>query len=136
MTRTKSGANTEGKDAHWIEWLTGVTSTVLVITLIGWIGFEAATRSPTPPQLSANVLATEKLATGYRVEFEVRNDANTTAAGVVVRGEIRENGNAVEDAEITFDYVPAKSQASGFLMFETDPTGRDMSIRPIGFTDP
>lgn len=136
MTSTKSGTHTEGKDPHWIEWLTGIVSALLVITLIGWIALEAATRSATPPQLSTRILGTEKLASGYRVDFEILNDANTTAAAVVVRGEVRENGSAIEDAEITFDYVPANSQASGALMFETDPTGRDLSLRPTGFTDP
>ena len=136
MTSTKSGTHTEGKDAHWIEWLTGVVSALLVTGLIAWIAFEAATRENTPPDLSIRILSTEKFASGYRVDFEIVNAASTTAAGVGVRGEIRENGAVIDDAEITFDYVPAEAQAGGALMFATDPAGRDLSIRAIGFTDP
>ena len=136
MTTTKSRSHTESDDPHWIEWLTGLVSAALVIALIGWVGYEAATGSETPPDLTVEQGKVENVSDGYRVQFAIRNSAPTTAAAVVVRGEIRDRDTVVEDAEISFDYVPAQSQARGALFFETDPSGKAVTVRAVGYTDP
>lgn len=136
MTRTHGKGHTERHDPHWVEWLTGIASAIIVAGLTGWLAFEAATRSGEPPALSIVTGEVTRSDQGFRVMFEIRNLAPTTAAAVTVAGEVRDDGRVVERAEVTFDYVPAESKVDGALIFETDPDGRDLVVRPTGFTDP
>ena len=136
MTRTSKSQHTEKQDPHWIEWLTGIVSAILVAAILGWIGFEAITRGSEPPALSIRIAGQTEINGLFRVSFEIGNSAPTTAAAVTVVGELRQGERVVETAEVQFDYVPAESQAEGALFFANDPRANALSIRPTGFTDP
>ena len=45
MTRSENKVHRERHDPHWVEWMTGVTSGVLVIALMLWVAYEAVTES-------------------------------------------------------------------------------------------
>lgn len=135
MTTISNNRNTEHGEPHWVEWATGLVSLVLVAGIITWVGYEAVTRSGERPRLSVSAIAVSD-ASGHQVDFKVTNAATTTAAAVVVRGEIIENGEPVETIDVTFDYVPAQSGADGTLIFAEPPGGREVRIRAVGFTDP
>ncbi|MGE7368745.1 TIGR02588 family protein [Neorhizobium sp. NPDC001467] len=135
MSKAK-GRQTETNDPHWIEWTTGTVSCILVGSMIGWIAWQAITATEEPPLLSATVTRIEKERDLFRVEFELGNASPTTAAAVTVMGEIGEAAQTVESAEVTFDYVPAQSKARGAMLFRTDPAGRDLRIKPAGYTEP
>lgn len=128
--------HTESSDPHWIEWISGISSCVLVGAMIGWIAWQAITANDEPPQLSTTITQVRKSGSTFRVEFDIVNSAPVTAAGVTVMGEIIDATAAVETAEVTFDYVPAQSKSRGALLFSTDPEGRDLRVRPSGYTEP
>lgn len=136
MTITARGRHTETQEPHWIEWATGVVSALVVLAMIAWVGWEALRKDGLPPEFSIAVTGRTPVEGGYRVEFEITNKATTTAAAVVVRGEILDGGDAIEDADVTFDYVPAESKSSGAMLFSRDPGAREVRIRAIGYTDP
>lgn len=136
MTTTTKGKHTELDEPHWAEWVTGIVSALLVLFILSWIAVEAFTYSAQPPNLEVAQVSQVPAGGGYRVTFQISNRSNTTAAAVVVRGELRERGEVVEEAEVTFDYVPAQSLTRGAVLFATDPAGRDLTLRAIGFTDP
>lgn len=136
MTRSEQGRHRESHDPHWIEWLTGLVSALLIAGMLGWIGWEAFTREATPPDLSIVVLATEKTGAGYRVTFDIANSATTTAAAVTVIGRLTEGEKIVDENHVIFDYVAAESKSTGALLFANDPAGRRVEIRAAGYTDP
>jgi uncharacterized protein (TIGR02588 family) len=136
MTKTEQGRHRERHDPHWIEWLTGLVSAVLISGMLGWLGWEAFTREGTPPDLSITVLTTEKATTGHRVTFDIYNTATTTAAAVTVIGRLTEGERVIEENHVIFDYVAAESKATGAILFQADPAGRTLDIRPAGYTDP
>jgi uncharacterized protein (TIGR02588 family) len=136
MTRSDRHGHTERHNPHWIEWLTGVVSALLVSALIGWIAYEAFTRKAIAPELSASILTTEPSAGGFRVTFEIANAATTTAAAVTVVGRLKGGEDVIEESTVTVDYVPAESRVLGALIFENDPGGRQIDIRATGYTDP
>ncbi len=136
MTHSKDGSHQERHDPHWIEWLTGLVSAVLIAGMLGWVGWEAFTRKATPPDISIHVLATEKAGDGYRVAFDIANTATTTAAAVSVTGRLMEGTQVVEEHNVIFDYVAAESKSSGAILFAGDPAGRRVEIRAGGYTDP
>ena len=136
MTKSEQGRHRERHDPHWIEWLTGAVSALLVAAMIGWVGWQAMTRTASPPDLFIAIAATGKAAAGYRVAFDIRNAGTTTAAAVTVVGTLADGRTVIEEAQVTFDYVAAESTASGALLFARDPANHRLDIRPVGYTAP
>ncbi|MFN7101666.1 MAG: TIGR02588 family protein [Pseudorhizobium sp.] len=136
MTVSSKNKNVEASKPDWLEWTTGTVSALLVVGIIGWIAGQAILNEETPPEFRPEILSTQQVAGGFRVDFEIFNDGSTTAATVEVRGEIMEGGSPVGEAQVTFDYVPGKSSATGALLFVENPAGRDIRIRAIGYTEP
>lgn len=136
MTRSTHSQNATRPRPHWIEWLTGVIATLMVLAIIGWTLFEAATTTDRPPELSTHVLSVESVASGWRVMIEVRNDGDQAAAAVEVKAALLNGTTAVEEAQTTFDYVAARSSSRGGLIFTQDPAGFRLEVAPSGFTEP
>ena len=70
------------------EWIAAAAAAVLVGAAVATL-LIAGRRGRTPPLLSVRVEGTEPAGPYFRVRFAVRNDGGTTAADVVVRGEVQ-----------------------------------------------
>ena len=88
MSPTHRPRHTEADDPHWMEWLTGLVSAALIATLIGYVGWNALTEQMEPPEFAIEATGMERMTGGYRITFDIENRANSTAAAVVVRGEL------------------------------------------------
>lgn len=128
--------HTEAENPHWMEWLTGLVSAALVATLIGYVGWNAATEEMVPPEFAIEATGMARVTGGYRITFDIENRANTTAAAVIVRGELKRADESLETVDVTFDYVPGESQSSGAILFDTDPGSAQLTLRAIGYSDP
>ena len=136
MTTTSKRRHTEAIQPHWLEWVTGTIAALLVLAMIAWVAKEAMLGEDTAPSFVVRQLSTTAVDGGHRVELEITNQGTTTAAAVVVRAEIANADGSADEAEVTFDYVPGNSRATGGVFFSQDPAGRDISLRAIGYTDP
>ena len=128
--------HTEADDPHWMEWVTGLVSALLIATLIGYVGWNALTEELKPPEFAIEATGMERVTGGYRITFDIENRANATAAAVIVRGELLRGEESVETVDVTFDYVPGESQSSGAILFTTDPGSARLTLRAVGYTDP
>jgi uncharacterized protein (TIGR02588 family) len=135
-TPSNSGKHGKQPRPHWIEWLTGLVSTLMVLAMTGWILFEAASTADRPPELSAHVLSVDRAESGWRVMIEVRNQGDQAAAAVDVKASLLDGETEVEQAETTFDYVAAESTTRGGLYFTRDPARFRLQVVPSGFTEP
>ena len=122
----------ETGETHWIEWLTGGISALLVAALLGWLAYDALRYTPAAPAFAVSVLAVTPETEGFRVAFEVRNTALSAAASVVVRGELADG----ESADVTFDYVAAQSRETGAFFFHDDPRGGGLRLAVAGYAKP
>jgi uncharacterized protein (TIGR02588 family) len=136
MTEISRSRHSESGDPHWVEWVAGIISAVLVIGMIAWVGYEAWVQENQPPSFRVEITGKGPVTDGYRIEFDIANLAARTAATVTVRGEIRDGGQKVENADVVIDYVPAQSKSSGALIFSDDPGARELRIRAVGYSDP
>lgn len=134
MTRSEQGRHRERHDPHWIEWLTGIVSALLVAGLLGFVGWQAFTREATPPDLSVTVLAAEKTTAGHRIAFDIYNTATTTAAAVTVIGRLAEGDRLLEENHVVFDYVAANrkrpAQSSSRTTLPVAPSPSDRPVTP------
>ena len=117
------------------EWVAAAAADALVVAAVVTL-LVAGRHERTPPRLSVRVEAAEPAGAYFRVRFAVRNDGGTTAAEVVVRGEVQDASRTTETAEVTFDYVPDGSERRGALLFTTDPRTAHLAVRALGYREP
>ncbi|MBV2184824.1 MAG: TIGR02588 family protein [Rhizobium sp.] len=136
MSPTHRPRHTEADNPHWMEWLTGLASAALIATLIGYVGWNAMTEDMQPPEFAIEATGMERVSGGYRITFDIENRANSTAAAVIVRGELKKGDESLETVDVTFDYVPGESQSSGAILFTADPGNAQLTLRAIAYSDP
>lgn len=68
--------------------------------------------------------------------FVARNSGSRAAAAVHAEARLVRNGELVEQARATLDYVPATSQKEGGFWFENDPRLGELSLRVSGYEAP
>lgn len=136
MTEISRRPHSEKEVPHWVEWAVGIVSAILIALIIGWVGFDALTEKDQSPAFKTVITRQEPIEGGFRVEFDIENSSNRTAAAVVVRGEVRDGDRVIEAAEATIDYVPRQSKASGAIIFFSNPDQRQVRIRSVAYSDP
>ncbi|HEV7436788.1 MAG TPA: hypothetical protein VGO22_18265, partial [Pseudorhizobium sp.] len=77
MTVTSKSKSIEAAEPHWLEWLVGVVSALLIIAMTGWIAGEAVLHQETAPEFRAEILAMQVVRVGFRVEFEIFNEGTS-----------------------------------------------------------
>lgn len=135
----KNGTNNRRvkRNAHWIEWVVGGICTLLVSALTLWIAYHAVVDAGGTPQLGIEITQTKTNADGtHMVAFVIRNTGTQTAAAVPVIGALKDGDKVIETREITFDYVPAQSSATGTILFKADPASYRLEIGASGYADP
>lgn len=137
MSESRRGeAKGGGEGTSPLEWLVAALSALLVLGTIAFL-LHAALGSPaTPPRITIQVDSVVRAGPGWLVEFRARNDGETTAAGLVVEGELRAGTGPVEKSQVTIDYVPARGVRRGGLFFTEDPRRHRLRIRPLGYDRP
>ena len=126
-----------GETPLW-ELLAGVVGLLLVLGVLGVLLYEAS-RPQTAASIVTEVLSIAQQPSGYVVTFEAANEGRTTAASVLLQGELYDPATSdepVETAEVTFDYIPDRSARTGAFVFEHDPRQRELRILVKGFMDP
>ena len=118
------------------EWVAAALSAVLVIATVGTLAYDAVGEPSGPPLVEVRVERTVATGSGYLVEFRATNRGYSTAAGVVVEGELRGDSGSVERSQATLDYVPAEGSRQGGLFFSRDPARYLLEVRPLGYTRP
>ncbi|CUX68194.1 conserved hypothetical protein [Agrobacterium tumefaciens str. Kerr 14] len=136
MTEISRRPHSEKEDPHWVEWAVGIVSSLLVLTIMGWVGLEAITEEDQSPSFRTAIVRKNAIESGFRLEFEIENLSTRTAAAVVVRGEARDGDTVIESAEATIDYVPAQSKSSGAIIFSADPGEKAVWVGAVGYSDP
>ncbi|HET6777689.1 MAG TPA: hypothetical protein VFH26_02255, partial [Gemmatimonadales bacterium] len=102
------------------EWIVAIASGALVLALLGFLVYEGVSSPGTPPAVSIEVDSIQKAGPGYLVLFRARNGGRTTAAEVLIEGELEADSGTVERSETTIDYVPAGGEQRGGLYFNRD----------------
>lgn len=125
-----------GSAVRPIELAIGVLSGLVVLGVLGLLGYQGVAVRDAPPDLHSAVVRVEGQRPPYVVQVRVRNDGGETAQGVQIAGELTRDGRTVEQASATVRYLPPNSQRSVSLLFTTDPGTADVSVKAAGYTRP
>jgi uncharacterized protein (TIGR02588 family) len=118
------------------EWIVAISSAALVLGVLGFLIYDGVRSPGTPPNVTIEIDSIQSAGPGYLVLFRARNGGNSTAAGVVVVGELEADSGRVESSETTIDYVPAQGEQGGGLYFARDPRRLRLRLRAQGYRDP
>jgi uncharacterized protein (TIGR02588 family) len=118
------------------EWIVAAVSAALVLGVLGFLIYDGVRHPATPPDVTIEVDSIQQAGAGYLVLFRARNRGRSTAAEVLVRGELQADTGAVETSETLLDYVPGGGDQQGGLYFAHDPRQLRLRLRAHGFREP
>jgi uncharacterized protein (TIGR02588 family) len=119
-----------------LEWSVAALSALIVAAMIGFLAVQAMGAQGAKPDPVAQVTEIVRITDGFRVEIAAINRGRATAANVTFRAELRRDGTTAETAEVTFDFLPARSQREGAVIFALDPGHFEVVLQAESYTKP
>jgi uncharacterized protein (TIGR02588 family) len=139
MAEEKKKPNTEDyskEPPSPLEWLFAAIGLLVVVGAIGFLVYRGATKGDTPPVIKIEVESITPSGENYLVNFRVSNTGDTTAAALMIEGELKNGDKIEETSDISMAYLPAKSVRRGGLFFTKDPHQFELKIRAKGYEQP
>lgn len=133
-TRKAESKRAAASDAPLLEWIAAGVGLVLAMTAISFTLWDALFGVEGPPAIEVRLTRVTPTGHGYVAEFDAINHGGEPAAQVQIEG-IASGAAGPEAANVTIDYIPEQSRASGGLVFEQDPRAGSLKLRAKGFAD-
>lgn len=130
------GASARRSRTPAAEWAVAALGALLVFSAVGVMLFQALTQPNTPPRLEVTVDSIVDTGSGYLAQVRVRNRGQSTAAQLLIEGQLNSDTGSVETAQATISYVPAQSIRRAGLLFSRDPREFRLEVAPKGFDLP
>ncbi|MCI2240003.1 hypothetical protein MO973_36385 [Paenibacillus sp. TRM 82003] len=118
-----------------LEWALGAAGAALVLTLLGFLGYQGTARDH-GPRLQVRVVDVQRTPAGFATTVDVLNEGGGTARSVQLSGEVTSGGTTLSQANATVPYVPPQSHRRAVLVFGTDPSRGEVRVRAVGYTVP
>ena len=133
--QNEAKAHPEQATSKW-EWVAAALGGLIVSATVGYMTYFGISHPEGPPNPVVEHIGTSAAEHGYLVRFRVHNAGNSTAAGLLIRGELIENGEVQADSEATIDYLPQLSEREGGLFFTQNPEGLELKLSARGYAAP
>ncbi|HXE57089.1 MAG TPA: hypothetical protein VNK43_03750 [Gemmatimonadales bacterium] len=117
------------------ERIAAVLGFAFLVVAVGYFLRGGLATDDSPPDVAVTVDSILPQRDGFLVEIRAFNRGGAAAAAVTVEGVLR-TGSGEERAETTFDFVPARSERAGGLVFRTDPRRGELELRVLGYSAP
>jgi uncharacterized protein (TIGR02588 family) len=118
------------------EWAFGIVGFMLVAATVVFLAYHAIVGEGGPPDIALRVETVTALESGYLVAFSATNSGGLAAGSVTVQGQLRSDSATLETSEMTFQYLPARSERKGGLYFSRDPRRHTIVLSARGYEKP
>ncbi len=122
-------------EKNWLEWSVFGISALLVLGMLGYLVYNGATSTSSPPLLSVSVGQGEQHGAQYLVPITVSNAGSQTAEAVQVTLTLT-GTQPSEVSSVQLNYVPRGSQRQAWVTFHSDPHSGSIEARIEGFAQP
>jgi uncharacterized protein (TIGR02588 family) len=119
-----------------LEWAIAALGAMLLAALLLYLAYFAVSYRETAPAVSVEALSVAPAGAGYLVRYRVVNEANGTAAGLQVMGQLRRGDETIEEREAVIDYLPPFSAREGGFYFSQDPGSYELVLSLGGYSKP
>lgn len=137
MAESGDGGGAERQRVAPLEWFAAGLGSILTLAMLGIVVWHMLVE-PEEQYPAVTVDAQDHQTAGslHVVAIVARNHSPATAANVVIEGTLLDEGDIVEQAHTTLDYVPGSSMRRGGLFFTRDPRLHELRLRALGYADP
>jgi uncharacterized protein (TIGR02588 family) len=138
MDKVETQNQREGRDIkNWLEWTVFGLSLILVLSILGYLGYKVYHHTEVPPEIHTQVWPSPSEQMPNRYQVVVENKGGTSAEEVRVAVSIRRGGQELEKAELDVAFVPQESKREGWVVFEHAPAQSDSVVaRVVSFEKP
>ena len=119
-----------------LEWVFAAVGLLVVVVALGFLVYRGATKGDTPPAIKIEVVSVTRAGENYLVNFRVTNTGDTTAAALMLEGELKNGEKSEETSDVTLTYLPAHSMRQGGLFFTKNPNEYQLKLRAKGYEQP
>lgn len=124
-------------EKNWLEWLVFAISLVLVVGTLGYLVYDVATLSDTPPNIEFAIGKPIPQSNYFLVPVTVTNRGDETAEAVQIEVVLESGGKPQESGEMEIAFLPRQSTREGWVTFQTNPQTVDqIRARVLGFEQP
>ena len=122
---------------NWLEWAIFGLSLVLVLSVLAYLAYDAATMRDTPPSIEVRTGTPQQHPHHFTIPVTITNHGDETAEGVLIEVVLENGGEQKERAEFTVAFLPRRSTREGWVAFKTDPhTAERIIARVLGYEKP
>jgi len=119
---------------NWFEWVVFGVSLLLTAATLGYLVYDGATISEAPPAIQVHLGAAVERGEQFVVPVTLINREGQTAEGVKV--EVTLAGDVEERSEFVVAFLPRGATRQGWVAFNRDPRGSQMTARVVGYEEP
>lgn len=127
---------TSAGDTPWLEWAVGAAGALFFLAIAAVLLSSALRGAEAPPSIETRVERIVAVADGFAVEIIAVNQGEVTAAQTRLVATLEQPGGEREERELTFDYLPPRSERRGGFFFTEDPRIGALTIEADGYVDP
>lgn len=128
--------NRDGEKYNIAEKIGFAIGLLVSVALVGYLVFQISQKKKIPPQLQVSSSYKAALEP-YTFQIRVENKGEETAKSVNLRFSLYQNGQSVETASMSIDYVPVKSSEIGWVVFYRErKQGDSLVVSSITFLKP
>lgn len=122
---------------NWFEWGVFSLASLLVLSVVGFLIYEASTAPVRRPAIEVHLGEAEAVADHFAIPVTVFNGGSQTAEAVNVQVVLTRQDGSEEQADFQIQFVPRRATRRGRVTFETDPnTAKRIAARAVGFQVP
>lgn len=127
----------EGENATPLsEWIAAAIGLVVVLATLACLAWLAIDERDGTVQPVVHVGAIERQGDRHHVRLQVENVGAAGAAALRVKARLRRGDSVVEEAEVEFDHVPARSSRKAGVFFHEDPRGLGLEVSVESYREP
>ena len=108
-------------EKNWLEWLVFAVSLLILVGFVGLLAYLIFDSEDRPAEVTVELGAARQTASGFLVPVLVRNGGDRTAEEVRVVVTLESGGQPPDERELTFAFLPRRSEREGVVVFERDP---------------
>ena len=123
-------------EKNWLEWIVFGVSLALVAGTLGYLFYDGATATETPPSIQVTVGQSQQTPHNFIVPVAVTNNSGATAEGVHVEVVLESAGGETERGEFVVAFLPRRATREGWVAFRSDPSTARLTPRVLGYERP
>jgi len=121
---------------NWLEWMVFGFSSLLIVSVIGFLVYESATIGDAPPDIRLRIGPPEARSGYFAVPIEAMNEGDQTAEGVHIEVVLKTAAGEEERADLEVQFLPRRGAREAWVTFKSDPLKGSLEARVLGYEKP